>query len=41
MESNIPKKYIYVINETHTGNKEIKYIIYYDNKIYPNTNIRN
>lgn len=40
MESNIPKEFIYVINETPTGNKEIKCITYYDNKIHPNTNIR-
>lgn len=40
MESNVPKECIYVINETTNGNKEIKCITHYDNKIHQNTNIR-
>ena len=41
MESNIPKESIYVINELEDSNKEIECILKYDNKIHPNTNIRN
>lgn len=41
MESVLSKENIYVINEDEMGNKEIKCITYYDNKIHKNTNIRN
>lgn len=41
MESSIPKESIYVINELEDSNKEIECILKYDNKIHPNTNIRN
>lgn len=41
MESDIPKECIYVITELPEGEKEIKCITHYDNKIHTNTNIRN
>lgn len=41
MESNIPKECIYVINESAANNKEIKCILYYNNKIGNKNNIRN
>lgn len=41
MEAEIPKEYIYVINEAENNNKEIKCITHYDPKIHERTNIRN
>lgn len=41
MESDLPKEYIYVINELTDGNKEVECITHYDQKIHENTNIRN
>ena len=40
-DSAVPKECLYVINEDDNGNKEVKCITYYDNKIHRNTNIRN
>lgn len=40
MESGLSKEFIYVINETQNGDKEIQCITHYDPKIHPNTNIR-
>lgn len=41
MESDIPKDSIYVINELASGDKEIKCILHYNNKIGEKNNIRN
>ncbi|MDM8292059.1 AAA family ATPase [Faecalicoccus pleomorphus] len=41
MESNLPKDSIYIINESSVGKKEIQCILYYNNKIGGNNNIRN
>lgn len=41
MESNLPKDSIYVINELPNNDKEIKCILYYNNKLGEKNNIRN
>lgn len=40
MESDIPKEYIYVVNEISKGEKEIQCILHYNNKIGDKNNIR-